>query len=155
MCCFPTMDRPIPAKNSFMKLNGIRHIRTMPDHPSPNGLEERAIQMLKTVSLDTTVQIPLQLQDDSPCNYQNSPATLLLDRQLHTRLSLIFPNLGEGWKGSKRHSVEPRTTPAGRDYKAWMTQRKDWFPSGLDSINSFSNRSTLLKVITSLPLLVR
>jgi len=49
----------------FMKPNGIRYIRTAQYHPSPNSLEERAVQKLKavlkkqpTASLDTTVQIP-------------------------------------------------------------------------------------------------
>ena len=32
---------------TFMKLNGIRHIKTAPYHPSTNGLAECAVQTLK------------------------------------------------------------------------------------------------------------
>jgi transposase InsO family protein len=33
----------------FMDLNGIKHIKTTPDHPSCNGLAERFVQSFKQV----------------------------------------------------------------------------------------------------------
>ena len=85
---------------TFMKLNGIRHIKTAPYHPSTNGLVERAVQTLKenlkkskAGSLETRISRFLFKYRMTPHTTTGiSPAELLMGRQLRSHLSLLHPD---------------------------------------------------------------
>lgn len=85
---------------TFMKLNGIRHIKTAPYHPSTNGLAERAVQTLKenlkkskAGSLETRISHFLFKYRTTPHTTTGiSPAELLMGRQLRSHLSLLHPD---------------------------------------------------------------
>ena len=71
---------------TFMRLNGIRHVRSAPYHPSTNGLAERAIQILKenlrkskTGSLETSRSL-FKYRTTPHTTTGVSPAELLMGR---------------------------------------------------------------------------
>ncbi|XP_038635084.1 uncharacterized protein K02A2.6-like, partial [Scyliorhinus canicula] len=83
----------------FMKMNGIRHIRTAPYHPASNGLAERAVQTFKrglkkqsSRSMDTRLAWFLFSYRTTPHAVTGvAPTELLMGRRLRTRLSMVFP----------------------------------------------------------------
>ena len=85
---------------TFMKLNGIRHIKAAPYHPSTNGIAERAVQSLKenlkkskAGSLETMISRFLFKYQTTPHTTTGiSPAELLMGRQLCSHLSLLHPD---------------------------------------------------------------
>ena len=85
---------------TFMKFDGIRHIKSAPYHPSTNGLAKRAIQTLKenlrkskTGSLETRTSRFLCKYHTTPHNTTGvSPAELLMGRQLRSHLSILHPD---------------------------------------------------------------
>ena len=46
---------------TFMKRNGIRHVRCAPYHPSSNGLAERAVQTFKEAMKKTKGDIDVRI----------------------------------------------------------------------------------------------
>ena len=87
---------------TFMKLNGIKHIRSSPYQPSTNGLVERFVQTFKK-ALKTTEGNGRPVHHRLAsflCSYQNtihattnqSPSELFLKRQLRTRMDLLRPD---------------------------------------------------------------
>ena len=86
----------------FMKMNGVKHTRSSPYHPSTNGLAERFVQSLKQ-SLKATQGSGLPLSQRL-CNflltYRSSvhattgvtPSSLFLKREVRTRLDLMKPD---------------------------------------------------------------
>ena len=86
---------------TFMTLNGIRHVKSATYHPSTNGLAERAIQTIKenlrkckTGSLETRISCFLFKYRTMPHTTSGvSPAELLMGRQLRSHLSLLHPDL--------------------------------------------------------------
>ncbi|KAL0198627.1 hypothetical protein M9458_007167 [Cirrhinus mrigala] len=85
---------------SFLRLNGIQHIRSAPYHPSTNGLAERFIQTLKKAlktsqgkgSLNQRLNTFLLSYRNTPHAVTKvSPAAALLKRQLRSRLDLLRP----------------------------------------------------------------
>jgi hypothetical protein len=87
----------------FMTLNGIKHITSAPYHPSTNGLAERAVQTFKNGmkkqgagSIQTKVsRFLFHYRTTCQSTTGQTPAELLLNRKLKTRLDLIQPNLRE------------------------------------------------------------
>ena len=85
---------------TFMRHNGIRHVKSAPYYPSTNGLAERAIQTLKeslkkskTGSLETRISCFLFKYRTTPHTTTGiSPAELLMGRQLCSHLSLLHPD---------------------------------------------------------------
>ena len=86
-------------------MNGIRHIRVTPYQPSPNGLAERAVQVIKqgfhkssmgTLS-DRIASFLFQYRIKPHRTTGLSPAEMLLGRYIHSRLDsrldLLKPNL--------------------------------------------------------------
>ena len=86
----------------FMKNNGIQHIRTSPHHPSSNGQAERAVQTFKSSMKKFTEGTVLTKVTRFLLHYRTtphsvtgqSPAELMFNRKLRTRLDLLKPNLG-------------------------------------------------------------
>ena len=89
--------------SDFMKLNGIKHIRTSPYHPASNGAVERLVQTFKKVMMSKMQKgatVSQQLSSfllsyrTTPHSTTNmTPAELFMNRTLRTRLDLIQPNL--------------------------------------------------------------
>nr|XP_023659478.1 uncharacterized protein K02A2.6-like [Paramormyrops kingsleyae] len=86
---------------SFMKQNGIRHVRSAPFHPSSNGLVERAVQTFKEGmkkmrgdTLQTRLSRFLFSYRITPhATTGLSPAELMLSRRLRSVLDLILPDV--------------------------------------------------------------
>ena len=89
----------------FLRQNGIQRILVSPYHPSSNGLHERFGQTFK-YAMESSADNPassIQRRDQNfllsyrstPHGTTNSsPAKLLLQRELRTRLSLVTPDIG-------------------------------------------------------------
>ncbi|XP_050992295.1 sodium-dependent neutral amino acid transporter B(0)AT1-like [Labeo rohita] len=85
---------------SFLCVNGIQRIRSVPYHPSTNGLAERFVQTLKKALKTSQGKGSLNQQLNTfLLSYRNtphavtkvSPGTALLKRQLRSRLDLLRP----------------------------------------------------------------
>jgi hypothetical protein len=89
--------------STFMKANGIQHIKSAPYHPATNGLAERMVQTFKyrmkaAEANSTTVQKKL---DQFLMAYRNaphattnrSPAEMFYGRKLRSRLDLLKPDV--------------------------------------------------------------
>ena len=95
----------------FVKKNGIRHITTAPYHPASNGLAERYAREVKCAvkksscdKLQLRVSNWLLKQHTTPhCTTGVSPASLMLGRELKTRLHLLHPDVA-GHVGSRMDS---------------------------------------------------
>ena len=89
--------------STFMKLNGIKHIKSSPYHPASNGAVERLVQTFKkamTAKCHKGVSVSQQLSSfllsyrTTPHSTTNvTPAELFMNRSLRTRLDLIQPKV--------------------------------------------------------------
>jgi hypothetical protein len=92
--CFTSQEFQI-----FTRKNGIKHIKSAPFRPATNGLAERAVQTLKqglkkmsTGSVETKVSRVLSMYRVTPqATTGLSPAELLFNRKVRTRLDLVMP----------------------------------------------------------------
>ena len=83
----------------FAKQNGVRHTKSAPYHPFSNGLAERFVQSLKQ-SLKATINDGRSLTrrlSSFLLTYRTTttgvaPCTLLMNRDLRTRFSLLRPD---------------------------------------------------------------
>ena len=88
---------------NFMKLNGIKHIKTLPYHPASNGAVERLVQTFKKAMISKVqkgVTISQMLFSfllsyrTTPHSITNvTPAELFMNRNIRTKLDLIQPNI--------------------------------------------------------------
>ena len=86
---------------SFMKQNGIQHVKTPPYHPASNGLAERYVQVFKDGmrkstggSIESRVARFLSRYRTTPQSTTGTtPAELMFGRKLRTRLDLLKPDL--------------------------------------------------------------
>ena len=87
----------------FMKLNGVKHTRSAPYHPSTNGLAERFIQSMKQglkASLSSGLSLSHRLSNFL-LTYRStihsttgvSPCSLFLKREVRTRFDLLRPDI--------------------------------------------------------------
>ena len=86
----------------FMKVNGIKHIRCAPYHPSSNGLAERFVRSFKealktgnTSGISSTQRLAnflLSYRSSPHATTGCSPSSLFLKRDLRTRMDLLKPN---------------------------------------------------------------
>ena len=96
---------------TFMKMNGIKHIRCAPYHPSSNGAAERFVQTFKKAMkagqgsafpLSQRVSNFLLTYRTTPHATTNeTPSQLLMGRKIRTRLDLLRPD-GERHVSSKQ-----------------------------------------------------
>ena len=90
---------------SFLSKNGVKHIRTAPYHPASNGAAERMVKSVKRgvkagmrngVPLERALQAFLLRYRSTPHTTTGlTPSTLMLGRDLRTRLDLLRPELLE------------------------------------------------------------
>ena len=88
---------------SFVRANGIRHVRTPPYHPSLNGLVERAVHTLKTGlkklkegAVETKLSRFLFAYRTTPHSATGvSPSELMFGRRLRTAMDNLRPNLSK------------------------------------------------------------
>ena len=81
----------------FLEQNVIKHITSAPYHPSTNELAERAVQIIKKKvthgSVKSRLAKILLAYHTAPHNTTgDTPAKLLLNRNLRTQLDLLRPN---------------------------------------------------------------
>ena len=89
----------------FCKLNGIKHLKISPYHPSSNGAAKRSVQTFKIAlkkivegkeinDLDSTLsRFMLSYRTTLHSTTGISPAELLFNRKLNTRLNFVKPKL--------------------------------------------------------------
>ena len=85
----------------FLRLNGIKHVRSAPFHPSSNGLAERAVQSFKAAMLRMTggtvetklSRFLMSYRVRPHATTGVSPVEMLMKRKLCTRLDAIRPNI--------------------------------------------------------------
>ena len=86
---------------TFLRKNGVKHVRTPPYHPASNGLVERAVQTFKSGmkkltegSVETKVSRFLFKYRLTPQSSTGiSPSELMFGRRLHSLLDNIRPSL--------------------------------------------------------------
>ena len=87
---------------AFMKANGIKHIKCAPYHPSSNGFAERFVQTFKKAISARDGTLPrhqklssflLTYRTTTHSTTGVSPSKLFLNRELRTRLDLLFPDV--------------------------------------------------------------
>lgn len=87
---------------NYCKLSGIKHVTSAPRHPSTNGLAEKAVQIFKNCikkmdqSLHWNARINkflFKYRNTPHSTTQETPARLLLNREVRTPLSMIQSDL--------------------------------------------------------------
>ena len=104
---------------SFLKSNGVKHVRTPPYHPASNGIVERAVQMLKSGlrkfkigSVETKVSRFLFWYRTTPHSSTGaSPGELMFGRRLHSPLDNIRPNLDKKMQLRQEHPQSSHSRP--------------------------------------------
>ena len=103
------MDPRLQVKSSIPPVNeiGMKHLTIVPYHRSSNGAAERSVQTFKTSlkkimegkevkELNTILQRFLLTYSTTPhCQIHTSPAELLFNRKLNTRLNIVKPTLAD------------------------------------------------------------
>ena len=89
--------------DSFLRQNGIRRKNSAPYHPATNGLAERFVQTLKQAmramkrekgALHVKLATFLLAYRNTPhCTTNETPAMLMMGRNLRTRLDLVKPSV--------------------------------------------------------------
>ncbi|XP_064476257.1 uncharacterized protein K02A2.6-like [Ornithodoros turicata] len=85
---------------AFLKMNGVKHVRCAPYHPSSNGLAERFVRTVnealrKDMHRPADIRLAsflLSYRNTAHATTQQSPAQLLLNRNLRTRLDCLKPS---------------------------------------------------------------
>ncbi|KAG5866523.1 hypothetical protein JTB14_019634 [Gonioctena quinquepunctata] len=107
----------------FLTNNLIRRARIAPYHPASNGQAERMVQttkhffkMLKDGDIKTKLARFLMQQHSTPISTTgNSPAEILMNRKLQTRLSSLHPKVLET---SKNQTLEEDAPEVMRQFRA-------------------------------------
>ena len=107
----------------FMKINGIRHLRSAPFHPATNGAAERFVQSFKQ-GMKKNSSLPLRKR---LCNFllsyrtqvhattNTSPAELMFGRKIRTKLDLLHPDVGKTVEANTERW--PKATRAARNFQ--------------------------------------
>ena len=105
---------------TFLRVNGVKHIRSSPYHPASNGAAERLVQTVKQaleagrvdgVPLEQTLATFLLCYRATPhATTGVPPSTLLMGRTLRTRLDLIKPDVGRRVREQQAHQKTQHDT---------------------------------------------
>ena len=97
-------------------MNGVKHNRVAPYHPSSNGAVERLVQSFKPcmkvgehdgLAFQHRLQNFLMTYRSTPqATTGQSPASLFLGRPIHTRFDLMRPVLGEKVRAEQAHQKQ-------------------------------------------------
>ena len=106
---------------TFLRVNGVKHIRSSPYHPASNGAAEWLVQTVKQaleagrvdgVPLEQTLATFLLRYRATPhATTGVPPSTLLMGRTLRTRLDLIKPDVGRRVREQQAHQKTQHDTP--------------------------------------------
>lgn len=87
---------------SFVKQNGIRHIRVAPYHPASNGLAERAVSTVKEgikammggckSGERSLFKFLLNYRSTPHSTTGKTPAEMLMGRNIRSKLDLLLPD---------------------------------------------------------------
>ncbi|KAL7839170.1 hypothetical protein SRHO_G00258280 [Serrasalmus rhombeus] len=103
--------------STFLKVNGVKHIRSAPYHPASNGLAERFVQTFKHALKSSKGTTPLQQRLDTflltYCNTphattRESPAMLFIGRKLRSRLDFLKPSVARAVHQSQEAQQQRR-----------------------------------------------
>ena len=133
----------------FIYQNGIKHITVTPYHPSSNGLAERAVGIVKSgLKRNTQGTLPVRLarvlfkyRVTQQTTTDETPAKLLLGRQLKTPLDNLRPNLqskveGKQWKQKEQYdktTVNRTFGPGNLVYALNFGKGEKWLPGVITS----------------------
>ena len=134
----------------FMRNNGVHHITTSPYHPSSNGLAERAVQTFKSGmkkltegTLETRlIRFLFHYRTTPHATTGQSPAELMLGRQLRTRLDLLKPDIGKRVRAHQEqqkrahdaHSKPRGFQPGVQVYAKNFGQGLPWLPGVIQDL---------------------
>ncbi|XP_051782565.1 uncharacterized protein K02A2.6-like [Erpetoichthys calabaricus] len=108
---------------TFLKSNGVKHIRSAPYHPATNGLAERFVQTFKhSLKSSRGTALVQQRLDTFLLTYRNTPhattketpAMLFLGRKLRSRLDFLKPNIA-GVVHRSQDAQQERRQPHSKD----------------------------------------
>ncbi|XP_062387122.1 uncharacterized protein K02A2.6-like [Sardina pilchardus] len=117
--------------DTFMKSNGVKHIRSAPFHSATNGLAERFVQTFKhslkrssgTVSIQHRLDAFLLMYRNTPhSTTKESPSMLFMHRKLRSRLDLLKPSVAaEVEKAQEEQCARRQTHAKARSFKVGDT----------------------------------
>ncbi|XP_048775178.2 uncharacterized protein K02A2.6-like [Ostrea edulis] len=128
----------------FVDANGIKHIKTSPYHPSSNGLAERFVQTFKQAMKcsrsdlgnikEKLANFLLAYRNIPYCTTNETPAILMMGRELRTKMQLMRPNVESHVKQKQQEmcaqrsahnrEFEPGQSVMMRDYRG----NNKWIP---------------------------
>ena len=89
--------------STFLRLNGVKHIKCAPYHPASNGAAERLIQTMKKslkagfsqgIHIEQSLmKFLMQYRITPHANTGVSPSSLFLGHEMRTRLELLHPDI--------------------------------------------------------------
>ena len=116
---------------TFVRMNGIRHIRVAPFHPQSNGAAEKAVQTVKNGlranqneggTVEQSLARFLMAHRSTPlAATKKSPAELLYGRNIRTRMDLIRPDR----RGVQR-AQEKQVEEAGGRHRVFQDGEEVW-----------------------------
>lgn len=129
----------------FLKMNGIKHIKTALYHLASNGLAERAVQTfkegtrkMKERSIEAKVsRFLFQYRITLQTTTRVTPAELLMGRKLSSRFDLVTPDVRKRVEQKQveqkqRHGKERLFNPGDLAYAQNYGQGEKWVPGRID-----------------------
>ena len=138
---------------TFLKKNGIKHIKTPPYHPASNGIAERAVQTfksgmrkLKEGTLDTKVARFL-------FTYRVTPQKLMFGRKVRTHLDSLRPDLArkvrlsqeQQKRGQDSHARQRNFVIGEAVYARNYGPGEVWLPGKVTNIHGSTLHTVLLR----------